>query len=110
MNIINNEKLGALLASNWTTFLDHKRLMACVLMIVRDYEFPTATSDKVITNTNIKVSNLNITKKGFILWIEFNIPNNESYVSGTTELLIDFNGEIDHIQTIGQRFSKSLDT
>ncbi len=93
MDIINKNNLQNLLTSNWSTFIDQTKLMSEVLKSVRDDDLPIIHCRKPYTQKGIKItiSRIEINTHGYLLWIEFTIPQQGSVTIGTLELNLTHN-------------------
>jgi hypothetical protein len=104
-NIFKEDKLEEILVANWTHFLDSSRLLAFVLQNLKANinNLAVISSGKIKTKgVSITLSRCYWTPKGFILWIEFHVPLEIKKTSeGTMELLLSNNGNITHINTLG---------
>lgn len=96
------------LLRTWANFIDHKKLIVKVLQIVQDTEFPiTKTKEIKQKSVGIKLSRFEPQTTNFSLWVEFSIPQEESMIIGTSEFTMSPLGELNHIQTIGNKFIKT---
>lgn len=104
MKILNKEKLSELLIAKWTQFIDVSKLMSFIIENTKKHENQMLIIDNTTikhTGNQISLSRFDLNNYGFIIWVEFKIPLNDKIASGTTELLINSEGNITHIQTIG---------
>lgn len=104
--ILKEDKLEELLVANWAAVLDTSRLMAFCLKNVRDTALTVIPETRKI-QTSITLSRFQTTPQGFILWVEFSVPNEEKIAVGTTELILSFDGQLTHVQTLGNLYSPS---
>lgn len=105
--VLNIEKLEEILIINWPKFIDTHRLMAHVLKWVRDeVSGDTAIDSEPHENRNlsITVSRFQLVDSGFLVWVDFTVPREEYFARGTTEILLDAAGGINHIRTVGHLF------
>lgn len=104
-DVLKDDKLEELLVANWTKFLDSQKVMAFVLQNVRDRieSFACIPSAEFRNNgVRVTLSRFQIVPNGFIVWVEFTVPTEDSAVAiGTTELHLTNVGDISHIQTLG---------
>lgn len=109
-DIIDQTKLEKLLTKNWTQFIDQKKLIAYTLTCVRNHNFKHEIKSnkkflaKVQNHVQITISNVSLKPQGIYLWVEFKVPKENAFIIGTTELLVDKNLDVNHIQTIGTVF------
>lgn len=82
--MLDKQKLEKLLLLNWSEFLDIKKLFK----IVAEASVSLPNSKTKVNSNQIKLSNLQITKNGFKIWLEFQFDNK----IGTLEMLTDFHG------------------
>lgn len=107
-NVFKEDKFEEILVANWTHFLDSSKLLAFVLQNVRT----NINNLGIIPSAEIKPKGVSITisrcywtPKGFILWIEFNIPIEIRKMSeGTMELLLSIDGNISYINVLGNLY------
>lgn len=100
-------KLEELLVANWTKFLDSKKIMAFVLQTVRDRSdsfVEIKNSGQKIPNIQVMLSRFQIVADGFIVWVEFKVPLDKKFASGTTEFHLTNTGNITHLQTLGNTY------
>jgi hypothetical protein len=108
--MVNLDEFEKLLLTNWTSFIDSRKLIAFVLTNVRDSELPilknTLPSQK--KSIQITISNFRATQdRTFTIWVDFVIPKSASIAVGTCELRFDpLTGDIKHLQTIGNLFNQ----
>lgn len=92
--MINYETLEIVLKSKWTNFLDARELI--------NYAQEQAKIHLVLPNSkvnNLSVTRFELTERGFILWLEYNLTENNSQCKAITEALLHFNGKLSHIST-----------
>jgi hypothetical protein len=92
--MINYETLEIVLKSKWTSFLDVRKLIA--------YAQEQADIHLVLPNhtvNNLSVTRFELTERGFILWLEYNLANNNYQCKAITETVLDFTGKLSHIST-----------
>lgn len=111
--MINKEKLEELLVRNWTKFLDTKKIMVKTLQDVNisTDKFNYCKDEKQPANnttTQIGLSRFCLTESGFIIWIEFVVPNYNYISVGTIEYIIYHNGSIELKQIMGTKFTKPI--
>jgi|SRR3972149_5888749 len=103
--IINKERLEKLLLTNWVSFLDNKKLLAFVLSTVKNQKFNVVISNKIPPKSvSVKLSKFELKEKGFVVWVEFTVPQQGDLVVGTSEIALNHDGTLSHIQTIGTLF------
>ena len=102
-DLIKNDILEKILTLNWASFLDYRKLIAFVLVCVRDNELPEyRETDLPKKNTEIVVSRFTLIDNGFLLWIDFTIPKEDGFAIGTCECHLSTKGEIILKQIVGQ--------
>jgi hypothetical protein len=108
-NILDKDALQKLLRCNWSTFIHKNRLVAFVLQQVRDAEFPISLGVTVKVNTGLKlsISRIEPQRDGFLLWIEFTVPDSvrKAHI-GTCEAMLSYDGTIRPINLIGETVSQ----
>ncbi len=104
-SVLKPNKLEELLIANWTNFIESNKLMAFVLSCVRENvrsNFSViAQSVGTKKGVQITISRFQLTKDGFILWIDFNVPYESNIAVGTSEMLLSHTGTLNHIRTVG---------
>ncbi len=103
--LLKKTDLEHLLRSNWSTFIDKTKLLAFLLQEVRDADFPIAsrTSAKLQKGYKITLSRLELIEKGFLLWIDFDVPiSADKRCIGTSETILTNTGTLHPRDTIGQ--------
>lgn len=104
-NLIRKDKLEELLLSQWSSFIDFKKLLAYVLSTVRDIQFPTTKTEEIKNRgTQIKLSRFEPDGDRFTVWVEFTVAREPGVVVGTSELSLTLDGTADHVQTLGNHF------
>ena len=107
-NVILEQELEKILVTNWHKFLDKKEIIRFVLSSIIKYskEFNTIQNKKIKKNNfQVLLSRFQIVENGFIVWADFAHPIENKTAIGTTEFVINNNGSIKHIQTIGTIYS-----
>lgn len=84
--MIDNEKLEQTLLTNWSRFLDVRKLRAFAAEIA-------GQDEKSISK--LTISRFELVEGGFILWLEYLIDR-----QFTTETLLSWDGKLSHLQTI----------
>lgn len=104
-DVLKKDELEELLVANWTQFIDSSRLMAFVLQNTRDRieHFAILPSSSVINKgVRLTISRFQMEKTGFVVWVEFSVPiGTNSIAVGTTELVVEYGGEVRHVMTLG---------
>jgi len=103
-NLIRKDKFEELLLSQWASFMDITKLLSYVLSCARDITYPITKTKIKQRGTQLKLSRFEPQNDGFIIWAEFSFSRDSGTVIGTSELFLNPNGEINHIQTQGQFF------
>lgn len=93
--MLNKHKLETILIKNWTELFDIREILKYVQSI---------SSHLPSNKTNVQINNLGITRfelnpQGFIIWLNYNVIENQIKYKSTSEVLLDFNGNLNHIQT-----------
>lgn len=109
LNAFKEDKLEELLVANWTQFIDSSKLMAYVLQKIQE----NANNLAIISGVDIKPKGFRITISrcclkilGFIIWVEFTTPLSKNKMAdGTMEILLSHNGNISHLNTMGNIYS-----
>lgn len=104
-NVINNEKLEQLLTKNWAEFIDYRKLIAFIMICVRDNKdtFPIHKElDLPKKNVEITISKFSIKRDKFLLWIDFTVPQESGFSIGTCEAYLTNLGELILNQVVGQ--------
>jgi hypothetical protein len=83
---IDVEKMGSLLAANWTKFTDARAMIRAVAK-------HSGVSHPV---TSVVVSRFELTPEGFLVWAEFVAGP----VHGTSEFVLSNTGELTHRRTV----------
>jgi len=105
LNVINNEKLEHILTKLWAEFLDYRKVIAFVMTCVRDNknDFPVFEEDSLPQKTvEIALSRFTLKSDGFILWIDFTVPQETGFVIGTCETYLTNTGELKLNRILGQ--------
>lgn len=91
------DQLENLLLKNWANFLDSRELINFTLKCVRD----NINSLKKIQEESlpergvqITLSKFELTPNGFLLWIDFTVPNKNSLSLGTIEAILTYDNLI----------------
>jgi hypothetical protein len=104
-NTFKEDKLEEILVANWTQFLDSSKLLAFVLQTIQT----NINEFKTISSSEIKPKGISLTLSrcywiptGFTLWVEFHAPIAKNKMAeGTMELHLSYNGNITHVNTLG---------
>jgi len=88
MQILNIQELEKLLIANWTAFLNHRE----IFKILTDQTKNNTINGPI---NGLTVSRFELKPKGFLIWMEFN----SNQVAYTTELILNFDGELIPIRT-----------
>lgn len=103
--VLNTVKLEEILIANWPKFINTNQLTAYVLKLVRDEvrgDVAIDSETKINKALSITVSRFQPGDGGFLVWVDFNVPRGEDvFAQGTTEILLDLSGGINHIRTVG---------
>jgi len=104
--MIQKRKLEEVLVAKWAHFVDVRRLMAFVMVSVRDAHLPHLIDDDVTPKgTQITVSRFELFQGGFLLWIDFSMPlENNQLAVGTVECVLPPNGDVELRNVIGNIF------
>ncbi len=101
-NVINKQKMEQLLVSKWTEFLDYKKIMAFVMVSVRDHEFPIyEEEDLPKKGVEITMTRCSPFDNGFLLWLDFTVPKNNGFAIGTIETQLSLSGNLNLVRIIG---------
>lgn len=103
--MVNLNEFERLLLTNWTSFINPKKMIAFILANVRDTELtikkgtlPSQQKSLKITISRFQANS----DKDYIIWVEFVIPKSTGIAIGTCELRFDpLTGDIEHLQTLG---------
>ena len=73
-------------------------------MLIDKYIFEMDIYFNMLDKTNKEINNLSIsrfesTPQGFILWLTYSVIENETKYKAISEILLDFNGNAEHIRT-----------
>lgn len=103
-NLIKNEKLEHLLIKHWPEFLDYRKLIAFILQSVRDANLPVNEEDELPKKcVEISITKFSIKDySGFLLWIDFIVPQDDGFAIGTCECFLGNNGKLQLNRTVGQ--------
>lgn len=103
--LVNTGKLEELLIAKWTQFIDTSKLLDFITENVNRRKNSLGTiydASIKMKGKQIMLSRFQLTAQGFLVWVEFIIPNEKQGMTiGTTELLISTSGIVSHIQTLG---------
>lgn len=88
--ILNKQKLEAILIANWTEFLNIRNLLGFAEKVASSLSIHPGKPEK------LTISRFELTPKGFLIWIEFKIRNIEI----TSEILLDSFGELHPVNTL----------
>jgi len=108
---INTEKLEKILLKHWADFLNYKQLMAFTLEVVRDNKTSLtvqAESDLPEKSVQIVLSRFELVRFGFVLWIDFTVPNDNEIAVGTVEAFLSNTGELRLRRIDGHLFTMGL--
>ena len=88
--VLNNNKLEQLLLKNWANILDVTQLLSFVMSEVRDAENFEIIEEDNLPNKPVEItlSRFHFTKDGFVIWVDFTIPQPKGFSIGTLEALI----------------------
>jgi hypothetical protein len=102
-NVIDKQKMEQLLISKWTEFLDYKKVMAFVMVSVRDHDdFPTYEEDDLPRKgVEITVTRCSPFDNGFLLWLDFTVPKSGGFAIGTIEAQLSLTGDLTVDRIIG---------
>jgi hypothetical protein len=104
--ILDTKALSNLLRKNWTSFIDKTRLIAYILQIVREINFPAPDDPeccKATPGLKLTLSQAELSTGGLLLWIEFSVPMPEQKAKvGTCEALLSPDGTLESRCVIGQ--------
>ena len=106
MKILNKEKLADVLTQNWTKFIDYRALMSLAINSVQLYakNWSLLEDNKKKNGNKITISKTSIKQNKMILWLEFEVQINTNVAIGTIELAMDFEGNLQINQTVGNIF------
>jgi len=107
-NVIDKDKLERLLTSKWAEFLDFKKIMAFVMVNVRDHdEFPVYEEETLPQKgVEITVTRFTLLDNGFLLWLDFTVPKDNGFAIGTLETHLNFEGDLIPVRIVGQMLKK----
>lgn len=106
-NLINGQNLENLLIANWAKFLDFKQIIAFTLNCVRDNKdsLQTVLEDELPEkNVQVTISRFELYPDGFVIWIDYTVPYENTIAVGTVESKLNLNGELIPLNTIGTLF------
>lgn len=103
MEIVNIKNLEQLLRTNWASFIDKSQLLAKILIAIRDANLPKRQLKSLPERRGIQltVSRMELQRDGFLVWLEFSIPQDRSIVVGTLEAILGFDGAFTQKDIIG---------
>lgn len=100
--IINKQKLEELLTAHWAEILDVRKLIAHVMLNVRDADLKTFEEDNLPEKgVEITITRFTIQNDGFLLWIDFTIPKERGFAIGTCEAHLSNSGILNTTQVVG---------
>lgn len=78
-------------------------MLSEILQCLRDQDLPIIKKDKIPNQQGIQItmSRMEINTKGYLVWLEFSVPQDNQITCGTLELLISHNGDILQKDAIG---------
>jgi len=94
--ILDTNKLETLLIKNWTELFDVRDMLKYTQKIATVH-LPSNKTNKEINN--LSISRFESTPQGFILWLTYSVIENETKYKAISEILLDFNGNAEHIRT-----------
>lgn len=89
---INIEKLEKTLIKNWAEFINPREFLAYAQSLTVN------NSDSKVTK--LSTTRFELTSKGFIVWIDYILYQNNTPVNITSELFLDFEGNFHHVKSI----------
>jgi hypothetical protein len=95
-NLLDTNKLETLLIKNWTELFDVRDMLKHVQNIIATY-LPSNETNRQINH--LSVSRFEPTPQGFILWLTYTIIEKKTKYKAISEILLNFNGEAQHIMT-----------
>lgn len=113
MEIIKIKNLEQLLRTNWASFIDKSQLLANILIAIRDANLPQKQLKTPPERRGIQltVSRIELQKDGFLVWLEFSIPQEHNITIGTLEAILGFDGTFIQKDIIGNNYDyKTLTT
>lgn len=108
-DILDKSKLEEVLISRWTEFLDQKKLLAFVLVSIRDNQnqFNKIQSKKQASpGIKLSVSRFEPKDSCFETWIEFSISSGKESTIGTCEIHFSYDGNPTLNKIIGTIFKE----
>ena len=97
---INIEKFEKTLVKNWTEFLEIREFLSYAQTLAVNH----LKLSKNSTVTKLTISRFELSTQGFIVWIEYILSQNNTVVNRdiaiTSELVLDFQGNFNHIKSI----------
>ena len=101
--IINKQKLEELLTAHWADILDVRKLIAYIMLNVRDEKLKTFVEDILPDKgVEITITKFAIQDEGFFLWIDFTIPKENGFAIGTCETHLSNSGVLTTTEIVGQ--------
>jgi hypothetical protein len=78
------------------------------MQCVRDKDdFPVHEEDELPNKgVEITISRFSIKENGFLLWIDFTVPQPNGFAIGTCEITLSNTGSLNLIRTVGQMLKK----
>lgn len=102
------EQLEKLLLKNWASFIELKPFTSYVISLAKGVDLQVIYTDQEYPkNIQIKISRFKLTTEGFLILVEFIIPQGADTICGTSELLLT-NGTFNHQKTIGILVKRTL--
>jgi hypothetical protein len=90
------DNLGKLLVKNWTDFIDVHLLTNFVKEFVKNKNFSETEIDDISYHrraVSIKVGTANLHPSGLEILVNFTVPQTDSYIAGTLELILTLDGK-----------------
>ena len=105
MRVLDPTKLEDVLVKTWSHFIDKSRLIAFVLRCVRDHGDITELDEKPpVQGMQFSISRFVLHRGGYEVSIEYACPANGGITVGTCEALLKWDGELEHVWTVGVLF------
>jgi hypothetical protein len=108
---VDRGKLEELLIANWTRFIDPRQMRATLQEVVNEHRHelvPLPSLER--TQTQMTISRFQPGSAGFTVWVDFTnlpLPDGESFTTGTSEFHLAWDGNLNHIRTLGGLFLKN---
>lgn len=101
MKLFEKQKLEEVLKNNWTKYINYKLLMNYIVNAVPLYAPNWAILKQFKKNqgNKITISKINLLNDSILLWVDFEVPYQNSVALGTIEIAMKLNGafETTHI-------------